>query len=146
MAYSYRLAHATHILVNICLAEGEGRCVSSASIAQSLAANPSQVRQIMCRLRRAGLIRTSQGSSRSVLARPAGDITMLDIYRAVEGDGSLLHLGTHVNPECGVGQEVQRIIGRRYDEIQRAAESAMGGVTLAGIVDEYRSGLGEGAR
>ena len=33
---------------------------------------------------------------------PADEITMLDIYRAVEGEKPLLHLDIDTNPECGV--------------------------------------------
>ena len=63
---------------------------------------------------------------------------MLDVYRAVEGDRPLLHLDTHTNPECGVGVNVQRVIGERFDDVQRAAERAMSSVTLEQIIAQYR--------
>lgn len=63
---------------------------------------------------------------------------MLDVYRAVEGDRPLLHLDTHTNPECGVGVNVQHVIGERFDDVQRAAEQAMSSVTLEQIIVQYR--------
>lgn len=142
VAYSTRLSAAIHILVNVALAERAGQPVSSAGIAKSLAANPSQVRQIMVKLRKGGLIRTSQGSARSTLARSAKDITMLDVYRAIEGEAPLLHLSTAVNPECGTGQNVQAAIGKRFDQVQTCAEREMGGITLDDIVRDYLGSMG----
>lgn len=136
MAYSTKLSDSLHLLVFI--ATERNRDLSSAAIAKSLAANPSSVRQLMGRLRRAGLITSVTGHARPELARSAEDISMLDVYRAVEGDCPLLHLDTHTNPECGVGVNVQRVIGERFDDVQRAAERAMSSVTLEQIITQYR--------
>ena len=136
MAYSTKLSDSLHLLVFV--ATEQDRDLSSTAIAKSLAANPSSVRQLMGRLRRAGLITSVTGHARPELARPARDISMLDVYRAVEGDRPLLHLDTHTNPECGVGMNVQRVIGERFDDVQRAAERAMSSVTLEQIISQYR--------
>ena len=136
MAYSTKLSDSLHLLVFV--ATEQDRDLSSAAIAKSLAANPSSVRQLMGRLRRAGLITSVTGHARPELARPARDISMLDVYRAVEGDRPLLHLDTHTNPECGVGMNVQRVIGERFDDVQRTAERAMSSVTLEQIISQYR--------
>ena len=64
---------------------------------------------------------------------------MLDVYRAVEVDSPLLHLDTHTNPECGVGVNVQGVIGECFDDVQRAAEQAMSSVTLEQIIAHYRA-------
>lgn len=143
MAYSTRLSMAMHILVNIVLAERAGQPVSSSGIARSLAANPSQVRQVMGKLRRAGLINTTQGSARSTLARSAKDVSMLEVYRAIEGDTPLLHLSTAINPECGIGQGVQIAIGSRYEQIQQRAEAEMADITLNDIVCDYLGLIGD---
>ena len=136
MAYSTKLSDSLHLLVFI--ATERDRDLSSTAIAKSLAANPSSVRQLMGRLRRAGLITSVTGHARPELARPAKDISMLDVYRAAEGDRPLLHLDTHTNPECGVGVNVQRVIGERFGDVQRAAERAMSAVTLEQIIAQYR--------
>ena len=140
MAYSTKLSDSLHLLVFV--ATERDRDLSSTAIAKSLAANPSSVRQLMGRLRRAGLITSVTGHARPELARPARDISMLDVYRAVEGDRPLLHLDTHTNPECGVGMNVQRVIGERFDDVQRAAERAMSSVTLEQIITQYRERVG----
>lgn len=136
MAYSTKLSDSLHLLVFV--ATERDRDLSSTAIAKSLAANPSSVRQLMGRLRRARLITSVTGHARPELARPDRDISMLDVYRAVEGDRPLLHLDTHTNPECGVGVNVQHVIGERFDDVQRAAERAMSSVTLEQIIAQYR--------
>ena len=62
------------------------------------------------------------GCSSSSLAKPPERITLLDIYKAVEGDRPLLHLDTHTNPECGVGMNIQFTLHDYYQEVQEAAK------------------------
>lgn len=136
MAYSTKLSDSLHLLVFI--ATERDRDLSSTAIAKSLAANPSSVRQLMGRLRRAKAIMSVTGHARPELARPARDISMLDVYRAVEGDRPLLHLDTHTNPECGVGVNAQLVIGEFFRDVQQAAEDAMASISLAQIIEQYR--------
>lgn len=136
MAYSTKLSDALHLLVFV--HEQQGADLSSTAIATSLAGNPSSVRQLMGKLRKAGLITSVIGHAKPQLARDPAAITMLDVYHAVEGDRPLLHLDTHTNPACGVGVNVQFVIGERFSDVQRAAENAMSAITLADIIEEYR--------
>ena len=137
MAYSTKLSDALHLLVFI--EEQQGGDLSSDAIARSLACNPATVRQLMGRLRRANLISSVTGHARPELAQPAERISMLDVYRAVEGGRPLLHLDTHTTPACGVGVNVQLVIGERFDEVQRAAEEAMAIISLAQIIEQYEA-------
>ena len=136
MAYSTKLSDALHLLVFI--ATEQGADLSSTAIAKSLAANPSSVRQLMGRLRRAGVITSVTGHARPALVRPAQSISMLEVYHAVEGTKPLLHLDTHTNPACGVGVNAQLVIGERFREVQQAAENAMANISLAQIIEQYR--------
>lgn len=136
MAYSTKLSDALHLLVFI--EERQGRDLSSAAIARSLATNPSSVRQMMGRLKRAGLTVGVVGHAMPRLARDPESITMLDVYRAVEGDKPLLHLDTHTNPDCGLGVNVQAAIGEMFDRVQRRSEDAMNEVSLSQIIESYR--------
>ena len=65
-------------------------------------------------------------------------ITLLDIYKAVEGDKPLLHLDTHTNPDCGVGMNIQLALQDYYHEIQQAAEKKMKQVSLQDIINSYK--------
>ena len=115
--------------------------LTSTQIAKSVKTNPAYIRQLMAALKNASLISNTQGQANACLTKPADEITMLDIYRAVEGEKPLLHLDIDTNPECGVGIHVQLAIGDFYKEIQEAAEQKMRGITLQDIIDRYHKKL-----
>lgn len=135
MKYSTRLSDTLHLLAFICLAD-EGP-LSSSNIAKSIQTNPAYVRQLMAMLKKAGLLSNTQGQANPVLSRPPEAITMLDVYRAVEGEKPLLHLDTHTNPACGVGVNIQQVISGYYEEIQLVAETKMQEITIKDLLAEY---------
>lgn len=135
MKYSAKLSDALHILVFIALyTEG----VTSTRIAESVHTHPSYVRQMMSRLKAAGIISTKRGSASACLLRSAQDISMLDVYHAVEGDKPLLHLDIHTNPDCGVGINIQYAVGEFYQDVQKAAYEVMGRISLQDIIARYQ--------
>ena len=137
MKYSTKLSDAVHVLVLIALNPlGD---LTSTTIAESIQTNPGFVRQLMMAMRKAGIISSVTGHARPSLTREPKEITMLDIYRAVEGEKPLLHLDTHTNPECGVGMNIQYALRDFYDEVQTAAEHKMKKISLADIIDAYKS-------
>ena len=101
MKYSTRLSDAVHILAFIALYPD---CdLTSNKLAESIQTNPAYVRQLMSALRKGGLLVSVKGHPRPALAREPEKITLLDVYRAVEGNKPLLHQDIHTNPACGVG-------------------------------------------
>lgn len=141
MKYSTKVSDAVHIMVFIAASGEEDLC--SDRLAESIRTNPAFVRQIMSMLRRAGLIDSVRGHARPSLARPASEISLLDVYKAVEGDKPLLHLNTHTNPECGVGVNIQLALQDYYDMVQADAEGCMSRITLEDIIRSYRERVGD---
>ena len=139
MKYSTKVSDAMHILALIYLHPVEK--LTSASIAESLHANPATVRQHMSALRNAQLLNCTHGHPRPELALPPEQITLLAVYRAVEGTKPLLHLDTHTNPECGVGVNIQLALQDYYDKVQEQAEAAMAQITLRDILNTYEEKL-----
>ena len=135
MKYSTKLSDTVHVMVLIAI--NQEKSLSSASIAESIHTNPGFVRQLMLKLKKAELMTSVAGHARPSLSKPADQITLLDIYKAVEGDKPLLHLDTHTNPECGVGINIQLSLQGFYNEIQKAAEEKMNTITLQDIIDIY---------
>ena len=141
MKYSTKLSDAAHILAFIAL---HLDCdLTSDKIAESVKTNPAYVRQLMSALRKGGLLTSVKGHPRPALAKEPCQITLLDAYRAVEGDKPLLHQDTHTNPACGVGVNIQLALRDCYDIIQQKAEDAMRAITLAEILDRYAHKLAE---
>lgn len=114
MKYSTKLSDTVHVMVLIAI--NQEKSLSSASIAESVHTNPGFVRQLMLKLKKAGLMTSVAGHARPSLSKPADQITLLDIYKAVEGDKPLLHLDTHTNPDCGVGINIQLSLQGFYNE------------------------------
>ena len=135
MKYSTKLSDTIHLLVFLYLADGDR--MTSARIAESVKTNTAYIRQLMSALKKGGLIASDRGQANPTLIREADQITMLDIYRAVEGEKPLLHLDIHTNPECGVGVNIQLSIGDFYREVQDAAEKKMQEITLKDIIERY---------
>ena len=105
MKYPTRLSDAVHILTFIAL---NPDCdLTSNKLAESVQTNPAYVRQLMSALRKGGLLVSVKGHPRPALAREPKKITLLDAYRAVEGNKPLLHQDIHTNPACGVGVNIQ---------------------------------------
>lgn len=135
MKYSMKVSHAVHIMVFIQTAQGLP--VTSDKIAESIHTNPGCIRQIMSQLRKAGLLKSVTGHPLPELARDPANISLLDIYKAVENEKPLLHLDTHTNPECGVGVNIQLALQEFYDKVQKDAEDSMAGISLADIIERF---------
>lgn len=95
----------------------------------------------MSALKKAGLLTNTQGQANAELTRNPCEITVLDVYRAIEGTKPLLHWDIDTNPDCGVGIYVQLSIADMYQEIQQAAEQKMQVITLQDILDLYHKKL-----
>src|SRR5579884_4267870 len=98
MRIATRFSIAIHILTLLGFEEGESP--TSEWMAGSIGVNPVVVRNILGMLRRAGLVHSQQGVAGARPSRPLDQITMLDVYRAVEEGGPLFAIHSHPNPAC----------------------------------------------
>lgn len=136
MKYPTRLSDAAHILIFIYLNPNSD--LSSSAIATSIQTHPSYVRQLMSALKKAHLLEAKQGAANPKLYRPLEQISLLDVYRAVEGDKPLLHQDTHTNPECNVGVQIQLSLKDCFEQIQKRAEEEMKHITLKTVLELFQ--------
>lgn len=134
MAISTRFSDAIHIMAYIDIYQKTK--LSSENIAKSVMTSPVVVRRIMSALQKADLIQTTHGSPNPTLAREASDISLLDIYLAVEKDKPLFTVDPKTNPQCIVGSQIQQVLTRNYHEVQAAALGRLARITLQDIIDE----------
>ncbi|GAB5055908.1 Rrf2 family transcriptional regulator [Companilactobacillus alimentarius] len=134
MKFSSKLSDGVHILayVDICQ-DGD---LSSNAIASSIESNPSLVRRMMSRLKKSGLLSSQPGKVAPKLGRRASEISLLDVYQAIEDNQKLLHIDEKTNPKCIVGGNIQKTLTNVYDQIQADAEKSMSKVTLQSIIDD----------
>lgn len=130
---SSRVAVAVHVLALLTWRRGEA--VSSQQIARSVNTNPVVVRRIVGALRNAGLVSVQAGAAGGAqLARDPGEITLLDVYRAVEAADGLFPLPLHPpSQHCDVGANIQGALVTVFDRAEAAMEAVLAGVTLGDV-------------
>lgn len=136
MRVASRFAIAVHILSLIGL--DENGVHTSEGMAGSIGVNAVIVRNVTGDLRRAGLVRTRQGVAGARLGKPLPEITLLDIYRAVETDRELFALHPRPNPDCLVGANIQHTLEHFFSEAQQAMEAQLGNTTLLQVIEDLR--------
>ncbi len=133
--YSTKLSVSVHIMSVVALTTDQP--VTSEYIASSIHTNPALVRRLMSRLSKAQLIETSTKIGVTGLAKKAEEITLLDIFLAVEDHLTLFGIHSNTNQECPVGAKIEDTLKHLYGNIQSAAENEMSAITLADIVKEF---------
>jgi DNA-binding IscR family transcriptional regulator len=129
-----RFAVAVHIL--LLLATEPAGQATSGRIAESVGTNPVVIRRLAGQLARAGLVRIRRGPGGAELARPAGEITLADVWAAMRRPGMPL-LPTHPGPRRGtdrLGRDVPGLLRGALDAAEQAMERQLASVTLASLV------------
>jgi Rrf2 family protein len=104
---SSRVAVAVHVLAYMAWKRSEA--VTSERIAASVNTNPVVVRRIVGALRNAGMVTVQPGvGGGATLAREPRDITLLDVYRAVEDGDELFSLHPQSRRELQRGRQHPR--------------------------------------
>ena len=132
MRIANRFSIGVHILSLLSALRDEEH--TSEWMAGSIGVHPVVVRNVTGMLRRAGLVRTQQGVAGTWLARPLSEVTLLDVYRAVEDEGSLFSVHPRPNPQCPVGARIEETLGGIFAEAESAMHTKLAGITLAQVV------------
>ena len=137
MQISSRFTIAVHIL--ICIETfNEDYKITSYFLASSVIVNPVVISRLLQQLKKAGIINVKRGSGGAYIEKPLDEITLLDVYNAVEciDNGNLFHFHENPNSRCPVGRNIHSVLDRRLDSIQQAMEREMSSVTLQDIADD----------
>ncbi|AXN38378.1 Rrf2 family transcriptional regulator [Peribacillus butanolivorans] len=136
MSISTRFSVGIHIL-SLLEINKEG-VNTSEFIAKSVNTNPALIRKITGMLRNAGLVNVRPGIAGATLAKELSDITLLDVYQAVNvvQDKELFGIHDNPNPACPVGRNIQDAIEPIFSIAELALEKALGVVTIEDIVKD----------
>ena len=137
MQISSRFTIAVHVLVCIETFKNDYK-VTSDFLASSVNVNPVVIRRLLQQLKKAGLVNVKRGSGGADTERPLDQITLLDVYNAVEcvEEGKLFHFHEDPNPRCPVGKNIHALLDVRLEEIQEAMEREMRSVSIQNIMDD----------
>ena len=139
MNTSSRFIVAVHLLAVLAV---RGK-VKSGDMAWSVNTNPVVIRRILGALREAGLVHSQTGPhGGSTLARPADQITLADVYDAVE-TGQLFHpLYSDPAEACPIGSNIEDCMTTVFEETQTAVRDTLSTKTIAQIADDILTRTG----
>ena len=144
MQITSKFTAAVHILACIDIFGGQMR-VTSDFLSGSTGVNAVIVRNVLGQLRNAGIVETRQGSGGAHLAKALDEITLYDIYKAVDcvDDEGLFHFHENPNVECPVGRNIHKAMDGRLAAAQAALENELKSTTLAQVVADTRKIIDE---
>jgi Rrf2 family protein len=136
VAANSRLTIAVHALAWMALAQRRGQeLLTSDQVAASVNTNPVIIRRSLGDLRRAGLVEVRHGAGAGwSLARPPAEITLLDVYEAVEQEPLFGMHRTEPNLECPVGKGIRPALGNVYDGVERALRHELRRTSIADVL------------
>jgi len=137
MQISKRFTIAVHVLICIETFKNDYK-VTSDLLASSVNVNPVIIRRLLQQLKKAGLINVKRGSGGADIEKSLEEITLLDIYNAVEcvENGELFHFHERPNQLCPVGKNIHLLLDARLKEIQKAMEKEMKSVSIRDIMND----------
>lgn len=137
MQISSRFTIAVHVLLCIEVFKDDYK-ITSDFLASSVNVNPVVIRRLLQQLKKAGLVHVKRGSGGADIEKPLDQITLLDVYNAVEcvEEGRLFHFHESPNPRCPVGKNIHALLDSRLEEIQEAMEREMRSMSIQDIMDD----------
>jgi Rrf2 family protein len=136
-ATSVQFTVAAHIMA--ALGFFHGKELSSATLAESVNADPTFVRKSLSKLSKAGLIVTTRGKNgASALTRSPEQVTLLDIYRASAAPPTF---AIHTYPalkRCPISRNIKPSMSSVLEKAQNSFENSLDRITLADVVSEIR--------
>ena len=135
---SSRFTIAVHILTCINYFSGQ-YAVTSDFLASSIQVNPVIIRKIISQLKAAGMINIKRGQAGMNLAKSLEQITLYDIYKAVDCvEGDLFHFHENPNPECPVGKNIHFALDDYLQEVQFSMEEKLKSFTVKDVAAKIK--------
>lgn len=137
MAINTQFSIAVHILAG--LGYRRDRVATSAELAASVNTSPSFVRRVLAKLSKASLVHTATGRGGACrLARPPGQISLLEIYRAVDAPRVFAIHGYAPEGRCPVSCNLKSSLEKVRDKTQRSMEATLRTMTLADVLRDLK--------
>jgi len=135
MRISVKCSSAIHILLMIAVLSSTNK-ITSEYLAASVGSNPVDIRRLLSSLKKAGLIHIPRGTGGATLTKEPKEITLLDIYSAVDSTSlnELIGIHTHTEPRCLFGRNINRLLAGPYTRIGDAVREEMSSVTLEDLL------------
>lgn len=146
MQISMKCSIAVHCLIFIHEAQGIAK-VTSNLLAESTGSNPVVIRNILSALKKAGLITVPRGTGGAALCKDPSQITLYQIYTALEPNGVTSLIGIHPcqGRPCPVAQNIRKVLQAPYHQIEDSVRKTMEQITLQSMLEEFHRLTGNSA-
>ncbi|WP_395687849.1 Rrf2 family transcriptional regulator [Aestuariivirga sp.] len=133
MLSSSRFVVAVHAMSVLARYRGRGP-VCSALVAASVHTNPVVIRRLMSELERARLVRSVAGRSGGFeLNRDPGEITLADVYFAVEDESVFRMHKTNPQSNCPVATQLGKVLSGPLKAAECALHSSLARTSLRDV-------------
>ena len=139
MQISSRFTIAVHVLIVIEAFHRDYKTTSE-FIASSVNVNPVVIRRVLQQLKKAGIVEVQRGTGGASLAREPEEITLLDVYQAVDSvnKGQLFHFHENPNTDCPVGKNIHKAMDKRLVDIQSSMENQMKSISVGDVYADIK--------
>ena len=138
MANNIQFSIAVHILAGLACGCDKGG-VTSGHLAESVNTSASFVRRTLAKLSKAGLVETATGKAGACwLAKDAKNISLLDIYKAVDAPKAFAIHNYAEQKVCFVSCHIKTALEKALAKTQKAMESSLADINLAQVVSDVK--------
>jgi len=139
MANNLQFSIAVHLLAGLACGGDPEAGVTSGQLAVSVNTSPSFVRRTLAKLAKAGLVETATGKAGACwLAKEAKDISLLEVYQAVEAPRAFAIHTYSEQKACFVSCHIKTALEKALNKIQKAMEARLAEIHLAQIVADVK--------
>ncbi|MDV0446638.1 putative HTH-type transcriptional regulator YwnA [Methanosarcinaceae archaeon Ag5] len=157
MQIASRFSIAIHTLLCVALLESRQK-MTSEFISSCVNVNPAVIRKTLGQLKKAGIVDVKSGEGGATLAKPPNEITLFDVYQAVEAvdDSSLFNVHRQPDencplacPKCNPGCQmpencedasgccyIHTVIDEQLQGIQKTMENSLKEATVQSLIDD----------
>jgi Rrf2 family protein len=137
MLSSSRFIVAIHALSVLARSAGKGP-VCSTAIAESVHTNPVVIRRLMSELEKSTIVKSTAGRTGGFeLARVANQISLADVYCAVEDKSIFRMHKTDPLAECPVAAQLKSVLSKPLKVAEDALTTALGKTSLDDVVRSF---------
>jgi len=131
---------AIHILLSVEVFKDKHK-ITSDFLAASANTNPVMIRKIMGLVREAGLIEVAKGTGGITLLKTPKEITLKDIYLAVNPieDWKLFNIHKNSAAGCPVGGNILNLLDPYFTKAQNAMENNLSNSTLQNLLNDLKN-------
>ncbi len=138
MATNTQFSIAVHLM--IALGFNPERETTSANLARSVNTSASFVRRILAKLSKANLVSTTTGKSGfSLLAKNPEEISLLEIYKAVDAPKAFSIHNYPVQKNCPVSCNIEAAMNKVLGKTQISLENTLDMISLAEVISDVKN-------